>query len=944
METLEPRLLLSGDGIDIEKFVYAEPVSVPNTGEVICGGYAGENTIDQTGQDADSPAEAIIADVGATVIWTYVVTNVDQEPMSDITVVDDNGTPDFAADDFSPAAIMEGDFNVGDLNTDGLLDIGEEWLFTASDLVKYEGLYGNTATASVTVEGPGGGDPAGFVNYAVLTQDMISIGNNFSVADGILGSNGNVFADMSFEAPMGVRGAGVFGELGGSTIGTAGSDAIVFNGGAFLYTNSVINGDIRIGAGDATVFGAGVEINGEIFTGGDTDTVEMLDEFFMPITYTGVINTFDDPAPFTELDFTPLDDFNPVYDFVHGSVSIGVNPGDTNTELTLESGNHYFDSLNFGHNTTLKLTLTDGSITIFVADVENTGMSIGHDFVMELTDGEADDVYIEIDTNLFVGDRATMAGTFYSPGGDMFFGTDLRLTGAIYGGATMAFGGDAVAGGPSDIQFEQLDFAAIGMEVGGGGGGELIVLSDSDSAYYDGVLPATDITNFGQKAEALVMQYTGDNIIDHSQDPTKVIVTGDPQDAPTVRIVASSKPNVDDSKAKIYFDSQVNLDEMFAAEAMIAGKTKLKNEIFLTIFDLEGQVLGTAQFHTSMSQPLVLGDQFGAIRLVGFVGDDGARAGVVPVEMQTGLSGFVFNDANGDGLVDQDEYAVSGATVTLTGINDRGQEINRVETTDSDGAYYFDALRPGNYTITETQPAGYYDGIDSIGTAGGTLLANDTVAEIALGAYIEGENYNFAEIRTNAGPDQIVLGQTATIGFWAGKKGKKLIESLNGDKYSTLLADWLARELPEIYGDLAGKSNKGVAKYYHKLFKAGKKHRKHRHRHHADEAEGIRDLGAQVMATALAVYVTDSDLAGTAAESYGFLVTEEGVGLATFNVEHAAAAFGLLDDQSTIMTVFDILRATNEQTVGGDLYDMDTILSALANEVYTMINEIGGIN
>ena len=27
LETLEPRLLLSGDGIDIEKFVYVEPVS-----------------------------------------------------------------------------------------------------------------------------------------------------------------------------------------------------------------------------------------------------------------------------------------------------------------------------------------------------------------------------------------------------------------------------------------------------------------------------------------------------------------------------------------------------------------------------------------------------------------------------------------------------------------------------------------------------------------------------------------------------------------------------------------------------------------------------------------------------------------------------------------------------------------------------------------------------
>jgi len=906
------------------------------------------------GEDADTPADAISADVGSTVVWTYVVTNIDQEPLSDVSVIDDNGTPGNLADDFSPAPVLDGDFNVGDTSGDGLLDIGEQWLFTASSFVEYEGLYGNTATASVTIEGPVTGEPAEFANYAVLAQDMITIGDNFSVADGLLGSNaGDVFANMTFEAPLGVRGAGVFGELGGSSIGTAGSDAIVFNGGTFLYTDTVINGDIRIGADYATVFGAGVEINGEIFTGGDTDTVEMLDEFFMPITYTGVINTFADPAPFTGLDLAPLDDFDPVVDFAHGPTSIGVVPEDP-TVLVLESGHHTFESLDFGHGATLSLILTDGPITIQVGDADNTGMSIGHDFIMQLTDGGADDVYIEVDSNLFVGDRATMAGTFYSPAGDMFFGTDLRLTGAVYGGATMAFGGDAAAGGPSDIQFEQLDFAAVGIDAGGSVGGEPIVLSDSDSAHYDGVLPAIDITDPCEKPESLILEYTGDNIVDHEQGHCKVQVTGDAQDAATVWIVASSKSNPDDPRAEIYFDGEVNLDETFAVEALAAGKTKLKSDIYITIFDTDGEVIATAKFTTSSWYPLVLGNQFGAVRLVGFVGEDGTRAGVVPVEMQTGLSGFVFEDANGDGQVDQDEYAVSGATVTLTGTDDTGATINRVETTDSDGAYYFDALRPGTYTITETQPMGYDDGIDSIGTAGGVLTANDTIAEIELGAYVEGENYNFAETRSDAGADQIVLGQTATIGFWAGRKGRKLIESLNGGRNSKLLGDWLASELPEIYGDLAGKSNKDVAKYYRKLFKATKKRRRRhcRHHHHGwrysgqndPQTVGIRDLGAQIMATALAVYVTDSDLAGTAAESYGFLVTADGVGLATFNVAGSGAAFGLSDGDSTIMTVFDILRATNDQVVDGNFYNMDLTLSELADRVYTMINEIGGIN
>ena len=40
--------------------------------------------------------------------------------------------------------------------------------------------------------------------------------------------------------------------------------------------------------------------------------------------------------------------------------------------------------------------------------------------------------------------------------------------------------------------------------------------------------------------------------------------------------------------------------------------------------------------------------------------------------------------------------------------------------TDSDGAYVFLELRPGSYTLTEIQPAGYTQGINTIGTAGGT--------------------------------------------------------------------------------------------------------------------------------------------------------------------------------------------------------------------------------
>ena len=907
--------------------------------------------IDGYGEDADTPGEAIDADIGQTVVWTYVVTRTGDGLLSDFTINDDNGTPDNAADDFSPAAVMDGDFNVGDTNTDGVLDEGEQWLFAASDLVEAEGLYGNVGTASATVEVEGGGGSVpdgGFMEYAILADGSVTIGDffgtpgeSFNVDGGFLGSNGGDITVWSkVDVSDGLRGGGLYMELyGGSTIGSTDSgieDAMVFNGdqsgaSVMLGFGTTVYGNIR-GGGTAvgSIFGWGADIQGDIYTAGDLSSVDV--STAMP-PFAGTIYTEAGATPFTPLDFESLDDFNPALDVTDTDIVVG-----DNAVLELSSGNYQFDSLTFGEGGVLQLNLTGGPITIQVVGDMTVGsgfdMVFVDDFGVVLADA-ADQVYIEAGY-LTVGENAEWSGTVYVADDDINFGQDLQLTGALYGGGDMNFLG-------SEIVYEAFDFEAVAVV---GGGVETIELDDSDSAHYVGVLPSIDISRYAQKAEALVMQYTGDNVIDHSQDPCKVTVTGDPDDAPVVRIVASSRANIDDPKAEIYFDGEVNLDDTFAIDALLAGKSRLKGQTYVKIFapGLDGELLGSAGFHTSLSEPLVLGDQFGAIRLVGFIGDDGARAGIVPVEMLTGLSGFVFEDFNGDGQIDLDEYAVSGATVTLSGVNDNGIEINRVETTDSDGAYYFDALRPGNYTITETQPVGYDDGIDSVGTAGGILLADDTVSEINLDAYVEGVNYNFAEHRAAvAVGEEIAIGQTATIGFWAGRKGKKLIESLNGSKYSTELGDWLATEFPDIYGKLAGKTNKAVASFYKKIFKTTKNRcRRGHHGHHQPNA--LRDLNAQVMATALAIYVTDSDLAGNTAARYGFLVSEEGLGAAMFSVGDSGAAFGLSVGDSRIMSVWDILHATNDQSVDGRLYDMDIMLQELADKVYTMINEIGAID
>jgi hypothetical protein len=87
--------------------------------------------------------------VGTTAVWTYLVSNTGNAPVRVDSVTDDNGTPANTADDFLALGVMVSyngaSYNVGDTNHNGLLDLSETWLFSATTTVK-AGPYLNTAT------------------------------------------------------------------------------------------------------------------------------------------------------------------------------------------------------------------------------------------------------------------------------------------------------------------------------------------------------------------------------------------------------------------------------------------------------------------------------------------------------------------------------------------------------------------------------------------------------------------------------------------------------------------------------------------------------------------------------------------------------------------------------------------------------------------------------
>jgi uncharacterized delta-60 repeat protein len=291
------------------------------------------------------------------------------------------------------------------------------------------------------------------------------------------------------------------------------------------------------------------------------------------------------------------------------------------------------------------------------------------------------------------------------------------------------------------------------------------------------------------------------------------------------------------------------------------------------------------------------------------------------------LSGGDFADFNDDGQVDFGEQGIPCVPITLTGTDFLGNPVSLGQYTDADGTYVFQGLLPGTYTITETQqPAGYTPGITSVGTGGGTVSGAQFTVNLAAGE--DAMNYNYGERPAATG--SIKRGQTAGIGFWNNKNGQALIKALNGGT-GHQLGDWLAATFPHLFGSLAGannlacKSNAFIAALFQSDF----------------VVHGTK-LDAQVLATALAVYVTDSTLDNTGAGTpYGFIVAGNGVATSTVNVGSNGAAFGVANN--TAMTVLDILLAADAQAVNGVLYNGNTTRRNQANTVFSAINEAGGL-
>jgi hypothetical protein len=114
------------------------------------------------------------------------------------------------------------------------------------------------------------------------------------------------------------------------------------------------------------------------------------------------------------------------------------------------------------------------------------------------------------------------------------------------------------------------------------------------------------------------------------------------------------------------------------------------------------------------------------------------------------VSGYVYFDANKDGVLDSGDTGIAGVTITLYGTDGLGRAVQMSTVTNAYGYYSFGNLIPGSYALTKTPPAGYLDGATNVGTLGGTAVGN-TIYFSLDAQFVQGLYYNFGEVVNNPG-------------------------------------------------------------------------------------------------------------------------------------------------------------------------------------------------
>ncbi len=154
--------------------------------------------------------------------------------------------------------------------------------------------------------------------------------------------------------------------------------------------------------------------------------------------------------------------------------------------------------------------------------------------------------------------------------------------------------------------------------------------------------------------------------------------------------------------------------------------------INVTVDNVAGSTVINTASVTTTSNDLVLGNNTASV-----------STNIDP--MTASIAGSVYVDADNDGIRDDGEVGIEGVQITLLGTDALGNPVNLTIDTDANGDYLFANLAAGTYSVEETQPEGFIDGIDTRGTGAGAAAADDIFTQLGLGEAAVAEDFDFGE-------------------------------------------------------------------------------------------------------------------------------------------------------------------------------------------------------